>query len=66
MPIGEVPMPTSDDAIALICQRFRAIVLEHSATHLRLAVPESVPAGLMEALQFASVRQRWSAGLVPG
>lgn len=54
MPIGEVPMPTSDDAIALICQRFRAIVLEHSATHLRLAVPESVPAGLMEALQFAS------------
>ncbi len=65
MPIGEVPMPTSDDAIALICQRFRAIVLEHSATHLRLAVPESVPAGLMGSLP-ASVRQRWSAGLVPG
>ncbi|MDU4745430.1 type II secretion system protein GspE [Pantoea sp. AV62] len=41
-------------AIAALCQRYRALVLHHDASQLRVAVAESVPQGLAEALNFAS------------
>ncbi|MFB6326274.1 type II secretion system protein GspE [Pantoea deleyi] len=47
-------MAKPDDAIAALCQRYRAVVLHHDATDLRVAVAESAPPGLAEALHFAS------------
>lgn len=47
-------MSKPDEAIAALCQRYRALVLHHDASQLRVAVAESVPAGLAEALHFAS------------
>ncbi|MHA6310197.1 type II secretion system protein GspE [Pantoea sp. S-LA4] len=43
-----------DAAIAALCQRYRALVLHHDAGQLRVAVAETVPPGLAEALHFAS------------
>lgn len=54
MTVVGAQMSKPDDAVTLICQRYRAIILDHNATHLRLAVAEQVPPGLAEALQFAS------------
>ena len=47
-------MNKPDAAIAALCQRYRALVLHHDASQLRVAVAESVPQGLAEALNFAS------------
>lgn len=47
-------MKKSKNAITSLCQRHQAIVLHHDATQLRVAVTESVPSGLAEALHFAS------------
>ncbi len=47
-------MSKPDEAIAALCQRYRALVLHHDASQLRVAVAESVPPGLAEALHFAS------------
>jgi len=47
-------MAKPDAAIAALCQRYRAVVLHHDATDLRVAVAESAPPGLAEALHFAS------------
>ncbi len=47
-------MNKPDAAIAALCQRYRALVLQHDASQLRVAVAESVPHGLAEALNFAS------------
>jgi len=47
-------MNKPDEAIAALCQRYRALVLHHDASQLRVAVAESVPPGLAEALHFAS------------
>lgn len=47
-------MKKPENAITLLCQRHQAIVLHHDATQLRVAVTESVPSGLAEALHFAS------------
>ncbi|WP_313653094.1 type II secretion system protein GspE [Pantoea sp.] len=47
-------MEKPDAAIAALCQRYRAVVLHHDATQLRVAVAESAPPGLAEALHFAS------------
>ncbi|MBE5251271.1 MAG: type II secretion system protein GspE [Enterobacterales bacterium endosymbiont of Blomia tropicalis] len=47
-------MKKPEDAIALLCQRYQAIVLHHDATQLRIAVADPIPAGLAEALHFAS------------
>lgn len=47
-------MNPPDDAITALCQRYRALILQHDADRLRVAVAESVPPGLSEALHFAS------------
>ncbi|WP_252515307.1 type II secretion system protein GspE [Candidatus Pantoea bituminis] len=47
-------MKKSKNALTSLCQRHQAIVLHHDATQLRVAVTESVPSGLAEALHFAS------------
>lgn len=47
-------MNPPDDAITALCQRYRAVILQHDADQLRVAVAESVPPGLSEALHFAS------------
>ncbi|MEZ3501279.1 type II secretion system protein GspE [Pantoea sp. KPR_PJ] len=47
-------MPTAESAIHTLCQRYRALLLHHDATLLRVAVAEPVPEGLSEALSFAS------------
>lgn len=47
-------MNPPDDAITALCQRYRALILQHDADRLRVAVSESVPPGLSEALHFAS------------
>lgn len=47
-------MKKPKNAITSLCQRHQAIVLHHDATQLRVAVTESVPSGLAEALHFAS------------
>ncbi|MGD9423658.1 type II secretion system protein GspE [Pantoea sp. NSTU24] len=47
-------MDKPDAAIAALCQRYRAVILHHDATQLRVAVAESAPPGLAEALHFAS------------
>ncbi|MDU2730593.1 type II secretion system protein GspE [Pantoea sp.] len=47
-------MAMPDSAIRALCQRYRAVLLHHDATLLRVAVAEQVPEGLSEALHFAS------------
>ncbi|MDQ1212282.1 type II secretion system protein GspE [Pantoea anthophila] len=47
-------MNPPDDAITALCQRYRAVILQHDADQLRVAVAESAPPGLSEALHFAS------------
>ncbi|MGW9998507.1 type II secretory ATPase GspE/PulE/Tfp pilus assembly ATPase PilB-like protein [Pantoea piersonii] len=47
-------MAMADSAIRALCQRYRAVLLHHDATLLRVAVAEQVPEGLSEALSFAS------------
>ncbi|MEB6224099.1 type II secretion system protein GspE [Pantoea anthophila] len=47
-------MNPPDDAITALCQRYRALILQHDADRLCVAVAESVPPGLSEALHFAS------------
>ncbi|KAA5974702.1 MULTISPECIES: type II secretion system protein GspE [Pantoea] len=47
-------MNPPDDAITALCQRYRALILQHDADRLRVAVAESVPPGLSESLHFAS------------
>jgi protein transport protein HofB len=50
----EPAMAMADSAIRALCQRYRAVLLHHDATLLRVAVAEQVPEGLSEALSFAS------------
>ena len=47
-------MTTPESAVRALCQRYRAVVLHHDATLLRVAVAEPAPEGLREALRFAS------------
>lgn len=47
-------MKKHEDAVTSLCQRYQAVVLHRDATQLRVAVAESVPSGLAEALHFAS------------
>lgn len=47
-------MAASECAVEAICQRHHAVILHYDASLLRVAVAESVPAGLSEALHFAS------------
>lgn len=47
-------MDKPDPTLQALCARYQAVILQHDATRLRVAVAETPDAHLLEALQFAS------------